>query len=258
MLTKAAPTIFLNEIFLSYGKDVLFNNFNLKLTGGKCTCLLGPSGVGKTTLLRLIAGLIPITPTMKFHGQISANNQPLDSNQIAYMAQEDLLLPWFNALDNALLGARLRGDLNAVLLAEAMHLFAAMDLSAAMLRYPAQLSGGMRQRVALIRTLLEAKPIVLMDEPFSAVDTITRFNLQNLAAELLKQSTVFLVTHDLLEALRLADEIYILSGPNTPQLAVKLITPAPRALDNPEVVNNQAKLFNLLTDFEGKTTGVSP
>ena len=112
----------------------------------------------------------------------------------------------------------------------------------------------MRQRVTLVRTLLEDKPIVLMDEPFSALDAITRFQLQTLAAELLKNRTVFLVTHDPLEALRLADEIYILSGkPATLHLAARLTTSTPRDPANPEFLDYQATLFHDLTRAKERT-----
>lgn len=106
----------------------------------------------------------------------------------------------------------------------------------------------MRQRVALVRTLLEKKSIVLMDEPFSAVDTITRFELQTLAADLLKNRTVLLVTHDPLEALRLADDVFILAGnPAKLERIMQLESCAPRGMDNAEVIHNQALLFQALT-----------
>lgn len=219
---------------LAYDAHVLFDGLDFTLTAGKLTCLLGPSGIGKTSLLRLIAGLIPPT------------SFGID-RQIAYMAQSDLLLPWFTALDNVLIGARLRGDFSTDMIARARHLLEKVGLHHAEKKYPRQLSGGMRQRVALVRTLLEEKPIVLMDEPFSAVDAVTRFELQTLAAELLKHRTVLLVTHDPLEALRLADNIYVLSGkPATLELAVQLHTAAPRDLNDQELIRHQGTLFDAL------------
>jgi putative hydroxymethylpyrimidine transport system ATP-binding protein len=242
------PSISLQHIHLSYGKDVLFDDLNLTLAAGKWTCLLGPSGVGKSTLLKLISGLIPSNmPQERYHGHVHSDHERPLAEHVAYMAQTDLLLPWFSALDNALLGAKLRGSVSDDLRIKAKQLFAEVDLSHVENKLPHQLSGGMRQRVAMVRTLLEDKPIVVMDEPFSAVDAITRFQLQTLAATLLKNRTVFLVTHDPLEALRLADDIYILSGlPATLALTMQLHTPIPRDVADPELMQHQATLFHAL------------
>lgn len=237
-----APTLFIRNAFLAYGKTILFDHLHLTLTGGKFTCLLGPSGVGKTTLLRMIAGLELV------NGEISCDNQKPLPKQIAYLAQNDLLMPWLTALNNALLGARLRAVLSPSIIKYAKNLFAKVGLSDTEKKYPRQLSGGMRQRVALVRTLLEDKPIVLMDEPFSAVDAITRFHLQSLAARLLKNRTVLLVTHDPSEALRLADDIYILAGqPATLQSSIHLTSDTPRDPADKEFIHYQAKLFQALT-----------
>ncbi len=240
------PTIVLNNIHLSYDGSVLFENLNLTLAPKKWACLLGPSGVGKSTLLKLIAGLV--APALDCH---VAQNAPRNDGQIAYMAQTDLLLPWFSALDNALLGARLRGAISTSVHAKAKKLFEHVGLAHAEKKYPHQLSGGMRQRVALVRTLLEDKPIVLMDEPFSQVDAITRFKLQTLAAELLKDCTVLLVTHDPLEALRLGHEIYILSGqPARLTRTLQLVSATPRDISDPEIIIHQKTLFHALTHCE--------
>lgn len=239
MQTHDIQTIHLQDIHLVYDDQTLFDKLNFTLPPERWTCLLGPSGVGKSTLLKLIAGLAP----QPFHGTINYTNP----QQIAYMAQTDLLLPWFSALDNALLGARLRGKITPKLRTQAKKLFAQVDLRGAENKLPHQLSGGMRQRVALVRTLLEDKPIVLMDEPFSAVDAITRFQLQTLAADLLKNRTVLFVTHDPLEALRLADDIYILSGqPAQLDLIMQLHSATPRDVADPELMQHQATLFHAL------------
>lgn len=235
----------IRELRLAYGHDVIFDHLNFTLTSGKCTCLLGVSGSGKTTLLRLIAGLLD--DTAHFSGTIE------NSHSVAYMPQTDLLLPWLTAWDNVLIGTRLRGAPIKDVTLLAKKLFTSMKLDSAIHKYPRELSGGMRQRVALIRTLLENKQIILMDEPFSALDAITRFELQNLAAEFFKNRTVLLITHDPIEALRLADDIYVLSDkPAQAHKIAALDSAAPRALDHPDVTHYQAILYNALMQSKEK------
>lgn len=168
------------------------------------TCLLGESGVGKSTLLRTIADLIAPHPTT----QITGSDGKDLAGRIAYMAQQDLLLPWLSATENVALGARLRGEqpdfTTARRLLERTGIVERADAR------PGEMSGGERQRVALARTLMEERPVVLMDEPFSALDAITRTQLQDLAFELLQSRTVLMVTHDPFEALRLGQSIHIL------------------------------------------------
>ncbi len=246
-MTTKAPSIFVHNAFLSYEKVVLFEKLNLHLLAGKWTCLLGPSGVGKTTLLRMIAGLMN-SPTEVFKAGITCDTLFPLSTQIAYHAQQDSLLPWLNSLDNALLGSRLRGENSAKALIQAKNLFQSVGLVDSIKKYPRQLSGGMKQRVALIRTLLENKPVILMDEPFSALDTITRFQLQTLSAQLLRNRTVLWVTHDPMEALRLADEIYILAGkPAILKKIISLNTPAPRDPGDRQLIEHQITIFKALT-----------
>lgn len=247
MATKA-PSIFVRNAFLSYENIVLFEKLNFHLPAGKWTCLLGQSGVGKTTLLRMIAGLMSHSSEV-FKADITCDNQLPLNTQITYHAQQDCLLPWFNSLNNALLGHKLRGKNSENILSQAKELFQWVGLSNAMEKYPRQLSGGMRQRVALIRTLLENKPVILMDEPFSGLDTITRFELQTLSAKLLKNRTVLWVTHDPMEALRLADDIYILSGqPATLKKTIFLNTPTPRDPADPELIKYQGAIFKALVE----------
>jgi putative hydroxymethylpyrimidine transport system ATP-binding protein len=184
---------------------VLFEELELELAGGLTTCLLGPSGVGKSSLLRLLAGLGP-APT----GCVQCDDGGPLAGRSAYMDQRDLLLPWLSGRDNVTLGARLRGDKPDR--ARADELLARVGLEDRQKDRPAMLSGGERQRLALARTLMEDRPIVLMDEPFSSLDALTRLKLQDLAAELLAGRTVLLVTHDPMEALRLGHRIFVMKG----------------------------------------------
>ena len=209
--TAPSPAIDISGVSLSYAGVYLFKDMELHLPAGICSVLLGPSGVGKSSLLRLIAGLEETAPGGRIDFTSAGTEMPTESaTNIAYMAQQDLLLPWLDALGNVMLGARLRRQKPDR--ARARELLARVGLADYERALPATLSGGMRQRVALARTLMEERPVVLMDEPFSALDAITRLRLQELAAELLRGRTILLVTHDPLEALRIGERIFIMAG----------------------------------------------
>ena len=205
-LTASPVAVKLRGACLTYTGVVLFDGLDLDLEAGCFTCLLGPSGVGKSSLLRLLAGLAEAVRVAELS---CSDGLPL-VGRIAYMAQQDLLLPWLTVLENVTLGSRLRGektDLN-----KALSLLVQVGLVECANLRPAALSGGMSQRAALARTLMEDRPVVLMDEPFSGVDALTRLRLQTLAATTLSRRTVLLVTHDPIEALRLGHHILIMNG----------------------------------------------
>jgi putative hydroxymethylpyrimidine transport system ATP-binding protein len=218
----------------------LFSGIALDLVAGGWTCLLGVSGVGKTTILRMIAGL---ETGATFTGTIEAADRGALEGRVAYMAQSDLLLPWATVRENVTIGARLRGE--RADMARADRLVAEVGLADHAGRKPHALSGGQRQRVALARTLMEDREIILLDEPFSALDARTRAEMQELAYDLLKGRTVLLVTHDPGEAARLADRIVVMTEARTVE-AEPPNTPAPRAFGDPELLQAQARLMTML------------
>ena len=193
---------------VAYDNKPLFQNFSLEFEAGRCTCLLGPSGCGKSTLIHLIAG----QKSIDYKGQISFRDTIDGRKAVAWMSQKDLLLPWMTVINNITLGAKLRREITRKVREQAEGLLIDAGMIEYKNHYPAVLSGGMRQRVALLRTLLEKRPVILLDEPFSALDALTRLKLQDLSARLTKGKTVLLVTHDPLEALRLGDRIVVLGG----------------------------------------------
>lgn len=247
MKLNQSPAITISNLCIRYQQHQLFANLDFHLPAEQWTCLLGPSGVGKTTLLRFIAKLKYAKDT-ECTGNILARDALPLSHRITYMAQQDLLMPWLNVLGNVLIGAQLRGEkITTKLKQRAIDLLEHAGLKNIINLKPKQLSSGMRQRVALVRILFEDRPIVLMDEPFSSLDVITRLKLQNLAARLLAKRTVLLVTHDPLEALRLGDYIYVMTG--SPVKIDGPIEPqgiAPRDPAGLALLEQQAKLLQLL------------
>ena len=224
----------------SYGAVPVFGPLNFAAAAGAWTCLLGSSGVGKSTLLRLLAGL---DAGVIFDGTISCNDGAPLGSRAALMLQSDMLLPWLNVLQNVTLGARLRGEKADPV--RATQLLNDVGLAGFARRMPNTLSGGQRQRVALARTLMEDRPVMLLDEPFSALDARNRAAMQELAARLFSGRTVVLVTHDPYEAARLGTSVVVMTKAGL-QVLKPPAAPVIRAYDSPEVMKFAAKLLTLL------------
>ncbi|NNM58395.1 MAG: ABC transporter ATP-binding protein [Legionellales bacterium] len=270
-----SPGILLSKASLRFNQKILFENLSFELAAGKITCLLGPSGVGKTTLLRILASLplagrgenklqtLPATvkkpnpdelivhydeQEVVCNARIRTSDQLPLRGRLAYMAQTDLLLPWLSLLDNVMLGNLLRHvPRSQSQIDHAMHILESVGLAEDAHHKPHALSSGMKQRGALARTLMEDQPVILMDEPFSALDAITRYDMQTMAAEKLQQKTVLLITHDPWEALRLGHQIFILRG-QPANLSAPIIPPMmpPRDITDEALLPFQKQLLREL------------
>jgi ABC-type nitrate/sulfonate/bicarbonate transport system ATPase subunit len=196
----------------SFGELRAIDRIDLEVEPGEVIGIVGPSGCGKTTLLELLAGLRPPDSGSISVGGSTDPAQRLES--CAYMPQRDLLLPWLSAVDNAALALRLAGASKSEARAEAGGHFERLGLSGFEGTRPGELSGGMRQRVAFLRTLMAGRPVLLLDEPFASLDAITRAEMQSWLAGVLgpDRHTVVLVTHDVEEALYLSDRVLVLTA----------------------------------------------
>jgi NitT/TauT family transport system ATP-binding protein len=210
----ASPKVELCGVGLHYfgreGETEALKNVSISIAAGEFIALIGPSGCGKSTLLSLISGIV--APT---EGTVLIDGKPVTgpSRKVGYMLQQDYLFEWRTILENALLGAEIQGLPIGKARERAAQLLTRYGLGQFLNHLPRQLSGGMRQRAALARTLCTEPDIVLLDEPFSALDSQTRLALADEIAEILRREakTVILVTHDIAEAVSMAERVIVLS-----------------------------------------------
>lgn len=197
--------------FTKKGYTKALDNVTFSIKEGEFVSILGPSGCGKSTILSIVAGILKHT-----EGDVLwKNNEQSDSElKIGYMLQQDYLFPWKPIIDNILLGPKISKNITEKTKEEALNLLNDVGLTDVSQAYPHSLSGGMRQRVALVRTLINNPEILLLDEPFSALDYLTKLKLENLVSKLLKlyNKTAILVTHDLAEAISMSDRVFVMGA----------------------------------------------
>lgn len=222
----------IRNLCLSFdGVNRVLEDICLNVGKGEFVALAGPSGCGKTTLLNLCAGLVAL-PAQQ-HLRVGDAEPKLGSAQVAYMLARDSLFPWQTALENAAFGLRVRGVALAIAHQRAAEMLKRVGLGGFEHAFPKALSHGMRQRVALARTFAMDAPLLLMDEPFGALDAQTKLQLQDLLLSLCQEThrTVLFVTHDLSEAVALADRVVIMSSrPGRIVADVSVDLPRPRSI----------------------------
>lgn len=232
-----------------YGDLTVLDGIDLQVAGGEFVSIVGPSGCGKSTLLKILAGLLaPTEGAASVGGESTAQQRDL----VAYMPQRDLLLPWRRALDNAVVGAQIGGAPLAQAREQARSMFAEFGLAGFETAWPAELSGGMRQRLALLRTFLLDRSVLLLDEPFGALDAITRRQMYAWLQDvwLADRRTAIFVTHDVDEAIYLSDRVVVLSarpGRIVADIAVPLGRPREKhVITEPEFVQLKATVLDAL------------
>jgi NitT/TauT family transport system ATP-binding protein len=239
---KTGVPIRISRVSKTFGEDTdkphqALKEVNVDIAAGEFVSVVGPSGCGKSTLMLMVAGLLG-----RSHGDIVIGGKPVVKpiTDVGIAFQDHLLLDFRTALDNVTLHADIRGLPKKKIEARAKELFAQLRLSAAMDKYPRQLSGGMRQRVSLVRTLVHDPSVILMDEPFGALDALTRLQVRMdlEALWLRRRPTVLFITHSVEEAVGLSDRIFVMSpspGEVVDEITVDL--PRPRSIvlgDAPE------------------------
>ncbi|HXQ88701.1 MAG TPA: ABC transporter ATP-binding protein [Solirubrobacterales bacterium] len=234
-----ADGILLRSVGHSYGELQTLARIDLEAAPHSVIGLVGPSGCGKSTLLELVCGLQEPSAGEVAVGGATGAEQRLA--RCAFMPQRDLLLPWYPAIDNAALALRNQGMGRREARDAAGALFERFGLAGFEAVRPDELSGGMRQRVAFLRTLVAGKPVLALDEPFASLDAITRAEMQEWLATALRTDprTVVLVTHDVEEALYLCDRVAVLSA-RPARIVAELRAPAPRAEDRDAAVTDPA------------------
>jgi len=243
----------------SFGGNTVLDGIDFDVAAGEFVSVIGPSGSGKSTLFSLIAGLD--TPDA---GTVTVGRAPAAPGRAALMPQKDLLFPWRTVLDNCTLGLEVQGTPRRQARERARQLFPAFGLAGFEQARPSELSGGMRQRAALARTVLQGRDVLLLDEPFGALDSLTRTDMQLWLQEVRMRDrwTVLMITHDVREAVLLSDRVLVLSArPATIRHEVRVPLDRPRSLrtlTEPAFVELERDLVSVLHEHRSFTVAGPP
>ncbi len=243
----------INNVNKSFGKRQVLKNISFSLEKGEFVSLVGVSGSGKSTLLNIIAGL-----EKSDNGSIFLENKEITNQKgiVSYMFQKDLLFPYYTILDNVILPLVIQGAEKAEAKQKAIPLFSQFGLDGTQNQYPSQLSGGMRQRAAFLRTYLNSKQLMILDEPFSALDMITKNHMHEWYLQTVRKLglTTLLITHDIEEAILLSDRILIMNNVNDSETTniideIKVESEKPRTMDfcyTEQFAKMKQKIFKML------------
>jgi ABC-type nitrate/sulfonate/bicarbonate transport system ATPase subunit len=247
-VSDGAPKLELRGLSKRFGELEVLRDLSLQARAGEFVAILGPSGCGKSTAFAILTGGTPADA-----GEVLLDGAPdgVPAGHFAYMPQADALLPWRRVLDNATLGLEVRGTPRREARERVRPLLPTFGLDGFESAFPFQLSGGMRQRAALLRTVVQECEVLLLDEPFGALDALTRAEMQRWLESVWAQFrwTVVLITHDVREAVYLADRVYVLSPrPGTVVAEITVPLPRPRSLTDPRLAQLETELLaQLLT-----------
>ena len=242
-MSVAAPKLELRGLSKRFGDLEVLRDLSLQARDGEFVSILGPSGCGKSTAFAILTGG---TPASSGEILVDGAQDGVTAGRFAYMPQADALLPWRRMLDNATLGLEVRGTPRREARERVRPLLPTFGLDGFERSYPFQLSGGMRQRAALLRTVVQDCEVLLLDEPLGALDALTRAEMQRWLESVWAQFrwTVVLITHDVREAVYLADRVYVLSArPGTVVAELEVALPRPRSLTDPRLAQLETELL---------------